>query len=279
MGLLKNILGSHTEELEGYAIQIDEGKLTFDDIEDFLIKNKVSEQEYDKARLNAHKKRADMGDAFSQYFYALLIEDTNKNEALNYYLMSADQGYLDAMEALALNYSTHGNENGRGFGVDPQKEFEWRKKAADTGDLKAICSLALEYSLGDIVEENEDEAERLYTLAAENGYAKGYLELANMLKYATNREKRMELLNKAMGCRYIDEDTFASTAGSLGYCYKPSEDNEFADARLSAYCFSLAYILGHDRYGELVRETGYQTKDGEWEKWLDDAKNLRFQPY
>ena len=278
MGILNKIMGNYSEELERLALQIDDGELTFDDIEDFLMKNNVSEQEYDRARLNAHKKRADMGHAVSQYYYALLIENTDKEEALDYYTKSADQGYIEAMEKLSLNYSQFANEQGIGFGEDPQKEFEWKKKAAETGDLNAICNLAREYSLGDIVEENEDEAERLYTIAAENEYAKGYLELANMVKYVNDREKRIELLNKAMACRYIDEDTFASTATGLGYCYKPSENNELADVRLSAYCFSLAYILGNDFCGGLARETGYQTQDGEWDKWLDDARNLRFQP-
>ena len=278
MGLFKNLLSNYTEELEKYIIQIDAGMLDLEDIGPFLMKNKISEQEYNKVRIQAHKKRADAGSVESQYLYAILMEDQNKEDSLRYYLMAADQGYVEAMKTLANAYSEYGNVYGRGFGINPSKEFEWKKRAAETGDPDAICSLALEYSLGKIVEENEEEAERLYGIAAEKGYAKAYIEISMFPKYVNDREKRINLLRAALNCNGITEDEFSRATRGLGWCYLPSQDNPYSDSRLSAYCFSMGYILGDDQLGEKVRETGYQTKEGEWDKWLDDAKHLRFQP-
>lgn len=77
------------------------------------------------------------------------------------------------------------------------------------------------------------------------------------------------------GC--VSEAVFGKAAFLLGAEYIPRENNKFADSRLSAYCYSLAYILGQDFLADSIRNTGYIAGD-EWEKWLDDAHNLRFNP-
>lgn len=279
MGLLDKLTGKNNEELENLIMQNDYGEIDFDILEQYFIRNKVSEAQYNKARIEGHFKRANQGNAVSQYYYALLIQDRDKQQAVDYYTMSANQGYLPAMEALSLGYSKYANDIGSGFGENPELELQWQTKAAETGNPKSICSLALAYSLGDIVEENNEEAYRLYMQAAEKGYAGGYVGAAHLLINPEDREKSKDLMLKALECTDTDETTFSTAALSLGWYYLPAENKEEYDARLSTYCFSLAYVLGNDACAEKIKETGYKPSKEEWDKWVEDAKCLRFQPY
>ena len=67
----------------------------------------------------------------------------NDSEKLLVYLNSASKGDADSQYYAALMY-----ENGVGASADRSKAFEWYKKAAEQGHVKAQCNLGNCYEKG-----------------------------------------------------------------------------------------------------------------------------------
>lgn len=63
---------------------------------------------------------------------------------------------------------------------DPDESFRWYSKAADSGSAHAMNELAWCYDMGSGVEENIDEAIRLFELSIAGGYADSIEDLADL---------------------------------------------------------------------------------------------------
>lgn len=275
MGILDFFKKGNRAEIEERILLHDGGSIEWEELKAFLDSRGISEEEYQKIRTEAHHKKADDGNVTSQYMYALLIEGKNNDESLRYYTMAANSGYIPAMESLATAYSEYCNGEysigGRGFGCNPKEELRWRRKAAESGSLRSMCQMGLEYSIGSIVEQNYEEAEKWYTKAANAGSGEAYNGLARLPKYAGSAEKSIELYRKALKASNNDEDAFQSAAYSLGWAYLPRENNPYSDAKKSAYFFALSYVLGNNTAKDGIQRTGYIIPDQEWKSWVEDA--------
>lgn len=264
-------------KLEEFIIKHDAGELDWNHLNDYMISNRIDEETYNKVRRESHKKYADMGIVEHQNWYALLVAGINKEESFKYYNLAAEQGNVYAMKQLAFAYSEASEGTDISFRVDPEREIFWRRKAAETGDPEALCDYAREFTIGEIVPKNEDKAEQLYFESAKKGYLEACIGLALLPKNMNNSERKIDIFTYVLRSNNVDENVFRKAVRLLGMEYFPKEDNEMANPRLCAYCFSLAYILGEDWLADSIRNIGYVAGD-EWEKWVDDARNLRFDP-
>lgn len=114
-----------------------------------LFDKGMTDDEYNEIRKDVYKSLADNGDCHAMYWYALLIQSSNKKESENWYQRAAGLGDVDAMKALGLHYSEYANGEydsvGYGFGYNEELSLFWYKKAAETGDPDAIHMLELLY--------------------------------------------------------------------------------------------------------------------------------------
>lgn len=115
---------------------------------------------------------ADGGDAECQYEvgrqfmpgtgYGALRRNTK--DSIKYYEMAAGQGVVDAMFNLANAYQDGWSD----LEPDPEKEFYWRKRAADAGDTEACYMLGKMYIEGNGTYENFREGLRYLKMAADS---------------------------------------------------------------------------------------------------------------
>ena len=135
-------------------------------------------------------KKAEAGDAESQYElgrqlmpgtdYGAFLRNTK--ECIKYYEMAAEQGVLDAMFNLASTYHYGWSD----LEPDAEKEFYWRKRAADAGDLEAAYMVGEMYIEGEGTYEDFDRGIHYLKTAAESGYTEN-----DILEYY-NRVLRVE---------------------------------------------------------------------------------------
>lgn len=94
----------------------------------------------------------------------MLIAPREKNESIEWLKKAAEQGDVNAQDALAQYYY-------RGINGIPVHflAVKWWKKAAEQGNMHAMNSLAICYAKGQGVGQDEDEAVRLWKKAAEMG--------------------------------------------------------------------------------------------------------------
>ena len=263
--------GNDQAEIEDAILSNDLGNTDWDELKKFLDSKGISEDQYRAIRLDAHRKRAEAEYADSQYWYALLIGNANKDESERYYKLAAEQDYIPAVTHLMYAYTETG-----AFGINPEEELYWTRKGTELGDVSAMLKLGGDYIIGDIVETNQDEAEKWFMKAAGLGSAEAYISLAEMTKYMNETEKRIQWLRTAIyiaGTCY-DRDSYERAAYGLGWIYKPRDNNVNSDAKKSCYFFVLSYVLG-DRYsGDESKHTGYVPGREEFNSWVEDARNL-----
>lgn len=117
-------------------------------------------------------KKAEEGDAEAQYELGRrLMPGTdygafkrNTKESIKYYEMAAEQGVVDAMFNLANTYQYGWSD----LEPDAEKEFYWRKKAADAEDAEAAYMVGKMYIEGNGTYEDFDEGLSYLKMAADN---------------------------------------------------------------------------------------------------------------
>lgn len=263
------------EEIENAILSNDLGNTDWSSLRSYLESRGISEEQYRDIRYAAHKKRAENGFADSQYFYAVLNERSNKDESEKYYILAAEQGFVSAVTRLMYAYADDGA--GGVFEKNPDKELYWTKRGAELGNLSAMVKLARDYFLGEIVEKDAIEQERWLRKAADLGSAEACIELSRLMKYAQNVQEQIQLLRRAVSLagESNDKDAFESACMSLGYKYKPMENNPNSDAKKSTYFFFLSYVLGNDYSKNASEDIDYVATRRELESWVEDAKKLR----
>lgn len=116
---------------------------------------------------------------------SLFADYETVEDALTEYLVAATKGNAEAQYKLANCY-----EDGLGGLEENQDEaFRWYVKSANQGYPDALCTLAVYYSNGDIVEKDEQKAIELYIEAAEGGCIDAYYYLAIYYKTGTIVDK------------------------------------------------------------------------------------------
>lgn len=124
-------------------------------------------------------EKADGGDAECQYEVGRqLMPGTgygafrrSTKESIKYYEMAARQGVVDAMFNLASAYQDGWSD----LEIDPEKEFYWRKQAADAGDIEASYMLGKMYIEGNGTYEDFEEGLRYLKTAADSDDAKAWM--------------------------------------------------------------------------------------------------------
>ena len=268
-----------TKEIENIILANDFGKICNDELELYLKQKRITPEQYDNIRKKVHLRRAKEGYADSQYIYARLIRGLNKAEEERYLLLSAEQGFIEAMIQLRLSYSEVVNENGMGFGRNPDKERYWLEQAAMTGDADSMDRLGTEYIVGDLYDVDVEKAEKWYMKAAESGSASAFMHLEGMEKYLFDYKKREFFLRNALNIciQKNDGESYCSVCDKLGYLYTPRKNNPISDATKAIYFFTHAIVWGNEYDKKNYKELSYarpKTK-AEIDGWINDAENMR----
>ncbi|PKY50670.1 hypothetical protein RhiirA4_467264 [Rhizophagus irregularis] len=103
--------------------------------------------------------------------------DKNERRAFEFYMKSADQGYIDAQYKVGYIYNY-----GTQIDIDKEKAFNYFKMAAKGGNVDAQYSLASLYERGEGAEKNIGNAIYWYKKAAENGCLEAEKGLNLLLK-------------------------------------------------------------------------------------------------
>ena len=74
-----------------------------------FLANGMTSKEYNELRREIYLPKAEKGDAFAEYYIGLNVDD--KESRLKWWTKSAEHGYVEAMQGLALGYSEFSNEN------------------------------------------------------------------------------------------------------------------------------------------------------------------------
>lgn len=213
------------------------------------------------ARIQLYSNAAYQGDEKAQYYMGVSEAQLgNAKESYQWLYNLANNGNIEAMTAIAMQYSEFGC-----YGYDKEKEFEWNLKAAEAGDADSQCRVALEYS----IDGKEMEALNWYAKAAQQSSSKGCLGYGKTLsemrgKYYNNYSKeKLDEMQTEIEDAYIDainlaknRDDYGNAASALGYFYM------FTDVKRSIYFLYRAYEVDNDRQGEyrkaleLCREHG-----------------------
>lgn len=116
----------------------------------------------------------------------------NTDLAMRYFMKSAEQGYLPAVQLMA-KYSLMHNKN-------PEEAVRWYKKAASEGDINAQLFLAAAYLYGVGVKKNPDTASHYYIDAAKSGNALAQYALAENFidsRHSSNNKLGLIWLSKS----------------------------------------------------------------------------------
>jgi TPR repeat protein len=105
----------------------------------------------------------------------------------------ADAGDAEAQYNIGWMYL-----NGYGLAINDSLALEWWQRAADQGNVDAIFSMAMLYSLGEgQVKKDMDRAIDLYLLAAEDGHEDARLIIRSMLQRNDRaiRDRKQQIVN------------------------------------------------------------------------------------
>ncbi|MDP3269730.1 MAG: tetratricopeptide repeat protein [Legionella sp.] len=147
-----------------------------------------ADDEFNAYRLGNYNKAAESlinkpeKDAVANYYLGRLYlygygQLKNTKLAMRYFLKSAEQGYLPAIQLMA-KYSLLHDKN-------PEEAVVWFKKAAAVGDVNAQMFMAASYLFGVGVKKNPDTASKYYIDAAKSGNPIAQFALAN--KFLSSR--------------------------------------------------------------------------------------------
>ena len=124
----------------------------------------------DEATIRGMKRRAEQGDAGSQYNlgchydYGRMGLPQDQAEARRLYQLAAEQGHARAAANLGCSH-----RDGEGGPVDLRRAAKWFKVAADLGHTEACTNLGIAHMRGDGVPQNRMEAIRYLTRSANEG--------------------------------------------------------------------------------------------------------------
>ena len=292
MGLFGKSKLEKEKEIEAIVEGVDRGDAYAKQQLSVYFNKGLSSEEYNRIRMRVYTPKAEQGDPIAQYWLGLLYGFENQVDTSHkWYLQSAENGNIEAMRDLAFRFGEFANEPGNCpfavFGNNPEKHIHWLQRAANLGDAKSQADIGDLFYYGDIVDKNYEEAIKWYDSASRNGSAKGYIGLAQIYNHMIDRkffnlDKYEEVLLNAM--RLGQEKEYESAASSLGMLYGATfiydtvldEYKKFANAKKATYCLCLAYVRGNDGLVDDIKKIGYKTADGEFERWREDAINLRF---
>jgi TPR repeat protein len=124
------------------------------------------------AKLEEHRRLAELGDAIGQYNMGLSYSNglgvgVDKVESVKWYRLAAEQGYVQAQCNLGNAYF-----NGEGVSVDKVEAIKWFRLAAEQGFAQAQFNLGNAYFNGEGVSVDKVEAIKWFRLAAEQGMHK-----------------------------------------------------------------------------------------------------------
>lgn len=174
------------------------------------------------------KLAADEGSIVGMNIYAYCLEigrgvQKDLNEALSYYTKSANGGYVDAMNNLALFYKKY-NDNAE----NKEKAIEWYLKAAEKGSTIAFYKLAVIYETGDGTYIDMEKAAEYYKKAADNGDLESILSYAYMLNNGNGVKKDK---NKAIEYYKIAATEKNDTFGKMKYQQIIKDGDEISKIR------------------------------------------------
>jgi len=159
-------------------------------------------------------RAAEAGCARAQYeFGSWCAEHKSKQEALEWYRKSAEQGEMSAVYSIGYAY-----ERGLGVERDAREAVKWFRKAANMEYLRAQSALGGCYYRGDGIERNFEEAVKWYRAAALRGSSIGLHQLGYCYYEGLGMEKdgreaiRWYLRATAQGN--------VSSMNNIGYMYK-----------------------------------------------------------
>lgn len=259
----------------------------------------LTSDEHNRLRKMAYSPLAAKGDANAQYWmgFLSLYVDNNTQQALYWFLESANRGNTESMRDLAFGYSEFANDPeysissvNTGFGFDAAKERFWKLRAAELGDHQAQADLAFDFKIeGDI-----ENAIRMFLYASESNECKvllkAYKGLAEIYgnpstqNYDINRQKEylVKILEMKQNNIYdmdaYDEFAYSSAAFDLGYALKKEyeESQNPLLLRRYVYCFLLSFTHGHQAAKSLIDQSGYMFSGNEIELWQNHARTLSF---
>ena len=195
--------------------------------------------QYFEQSLEPLSEQAEKGDMYAQCCLGEYIEKfgtgNNHQEAVKWYLKSANQGFAVAMALLADCYY-----NGNGIEKDEAKAIEWREKAAQTDDEIEIFQTGICYSQGQMgFPVDTTKAISYYTKAAEKGLSSAKVALGEFYTFKD--------LKKAL--EYFSDAAMQKDAGALfnlGCIYAFGKDrgldiNKDLNKAISYYEESLKY--------------------------------------
>lgn len=184
-----------------------------------------------KSNFSERLKLANQGDAKAQYevgvTYALPLHGQATQDdvaAFQWFLKSAQQGYLPAQEQVAALYSS-----GKGVEKNPQQAFHWRQKAAEQGSRASMMALAGSYEEGEGVAADPKKALEIYLHVAkktdDTSYSRATLSLLNLYQkhYPNDRQNILRWMEAAYASGWHHLDSELISAYSDGKLAPPND--------------------------------------------------------
>ena len=237
---------------------------------------------YHSLSLNELKRMAEDGDPEAQFqlgnriYYGTDGAEEDKQEALRWYRMAAEQGHDRAQREMGFCY-----ESGNGVEKDYEEALRWYHLAADQDNSSAMRDIGMMTEWGYGTEPDVEAGREWYLKAAESGYIHAYEDLAySYLHQPGNRDA-------ARAAMYLEKgaeagDSFCKT--DLAELYMEGDGVEQNDEKAfglleevtgAGYSPAKAYFL----LGELYEEGRGTEKDLEKAIWAyTQAKELNYQP-
>lgn len=247
----------------------------------------ISEEVMIETRKKLITRLAEQGDL--EAMNEMALKSTTPDERCKWLTRCAEAGDIEAMYSLAFGHSVTANEpdSKLGCGVDPEKEFYWYNLAASKGHERAMSGVAECYYDGAGVPKDRQKSFDYAKDCADRGYsACAFFLVKNFWIPIDDPHLSKAEIIKMMERVMLrgEQESFAEAAKELGYAYGRAylynqPVDEFSDRRKAAYFFTLAHILDSELYSkERIFETGYRPSQFEWNQWVEDARNYRFNP-
>ncbi|MCV2402471.1 sel1 repeat family protein [Marinomonas sp. C2222] len=185
-----------------------------------------------KTTLEKYQAKADEGNVKEQliladsYFYGTKDLARNKEKAIEYYRLAADNGSDSAAFNLGIIYQKDKLYS---------ESVYYYEIAAEAGNPKAQDNLGILYHHGIGIEQNWDKAEQLYLSALENGSQYSQRNLAILYKDSGQALKAIEAFKTL---------AFSETSDNIPYKFKSGVAQTLMDLYLDQSDLNKAYIWG-----------------------------------
>ena len=184
-------LNSDSENKQGDSdALLNEYKALRDNSTELLAQYKALKEEgkqfTDKGR-SILQDAAEQGNAEAQFLLGMTIEfkDKDPEQAFEWFLKSANQGYAESENALGYHFGD----------TDPVKSFEYFFKAAEKDHAGAAFEIATKYQSGNGVEKDEDKAMEWLKKSADLGNEDA-IKLHKSLSASQERIRQLEVQEK-----------------------------------------------------------------------------------